>query len=261
MNTKKTVIIIVLFVAAAAGVFFAMRQFGQSKKTIEVSVSESSQKKDQEIEVNVDQSPSGNQEEKEIAEQQPAEPTEEPLKVENKAEEKKVIEQQEPATDNKSTSNDGAGKTVQKLVSWGFTKSSGRKIDTVIVHTSYNSLGGDVYDADKIIDIYKQYDVSAHYLILRDGVIYQLVADQNISWHAGVSEMPDGRKNVNNFSIGVEVINTKDGKFTADQYAALNSLISTLKKKYEIKYVLGHDEIAPGRKTDPWGIDWKKVKK
>ncbi|KKQ40354.1 MAG: N-acetylmuramyl-L-alanine amidase, negative regulator of AmpC, AmpD [Candidatus Moranbacteria bacterium GW2011_GWC2_37_73] len=86
-----------------------------------------------------------------------------------------------------------------------------------------------------------------------------MVTDQNIAWHAGVSKVPDGRTNVNDFSIGIEMINTKDGKYTDDQYAALNSLIVTLKKKYKIKYILGHNEIAPDRKTDPWGIEWNKV--
>ncbi|EKD58435.1 MAG: hypothetical protein ACD_56C00125G0001 [uncultured bacterium] len=52
-----------------------------------------------------------------------------------------------------------------------------------------------------------------------------------------------------------------DGEYTSDQYDALNQLIASLKKKYSIKYILGHDDIAPGRKTDPWGIDWDRVRK
>ena len=76
-----------------------------------------------------------------------------------------------------------------------------------------------------------------------------------------MSKMPDGRTNVNDFSIGVEMINTMDGEYTSDQYDALNQLIASLKKKYSIKYILGHDDIAPGRKTDPWGIDWDRVRK
>ena len=73
--------------------------------------------------------------------------------------------------------------------------------------------------------------------------------------------MPDGRIDINNFSIGIEMANTTDGKFTNDQYAALNQLISSLKKQYSIKYILGHSDIASGRKTDPWNIDWTKVNK
>jgi hypothetical protein len=257
MDKKKTAAISIVCIVLAAGAYFAVHQLGKSKKTVNVSVNELIEEKKEtagqtQEEALVKEQENNIQEESKSIIQEP---------VKSKQEEKKAVEQQKPVTEDKSASNDGAGKIVQKLVSWGFTKSSGRKIDTIIVHTSYNSLGGDEYDADKIIDTYKQYNVSAHYLILRDGTIYQLVADQNISWHAGVSEMPDGRKNVNDFSIGIEVINTKDGKFADDQYSALNSLISSLKNKYAIKYVLGHDDIAPGRKTDPWGIEWGKVKK
>ncbi|EKE20238.1 MAG: hypothetical protein ACD_8C00034G0002 [uncultured bacterium] len=179
----------------------------------------------------------------------------EPVPVEKSAQPEKVVESEKQ---NPPTSGE-AGKIVDKLVSWGFAKSSNRKIDTIIVHSSYNSLGGDVYDPDKIIGIYKQYDVSAHYLISRDGTAYRLVEDKNISWHAGVSKVPDGRTNVNDFSIGIEMINTMDGKYTEAQYETLNQLIKNLKSKYEIKYILGHDEISPGRKTDPWNINWDKV--
>ena len=147
-----------------------------------------------------------------------------------------------------------------KLVGFGFSvPSKPRSIDTIILHSSYNSLGGDPYSVDKIVDIYESYGVAAHYLIDRSGTIYQLVKDENIAYHAGVSQVPDGRKNVNDFSIGVEIINTLDGKYTDEQYAAVRKLIASLKGKYEIQYVLGHDDIAPGRKTDPWNFDWKKL--
>jgi len=173
-------------------------------------------------------------------------------------------ENKKSATDPSVTDNEtksSAGKIVDKFISWGFQKSDGRKIDTIIIHSSYDALGDDPYSISGIIAEYKQYGVSAHYLIARDGTIYHLVADKNIAYHAGVSETPDGRTNVNNFSIGVEMVNTLDGKFTSDQYAALNRLIASLKKQYSIKYILGHDDIAPGRKTDPWNIEWNKVDK
>lgn len=157
--------------------------------------------------------------------------------------------------------NSDSGKIVQRLVSWGFQKSSDRKIDTIIVHSSYDAIGKDPYSISGIIEEYRQAQVSAHYLIARNGAVYQLVADQNIAWHAGVAKMPDGRTDVNSFSIGVEIVNTQEGKFTSDQYSALNSLIATLKGKYPIKNILGHSDVAPQRKTDPWNIEWKKVVK
>lgn len=147
------------------------------------------------------------------------------------------------------------GAIIKKLVDFGFQTSSGRTIDTIIIHSTYNALGGDPFSLDKILDIYKSYGVSPHYIIDRGGKIYQLVEDKNIAYHAGESKMPDGRTGINNFSIGIEMINTKTDKFTGTQYAALDKLIEILKSRYKIKYVLGHNQIAPGRKDDPWNLD------
>jgi hypothetical protein len=146
------------------------------------------------------------------------------------------------------------------LVSWGFSVFSSRSIDTIIVHSSYNALGGDEYDFEKLLLEYKEYGVAPHYLIDREGLIYQLVEDKNVAWHAGESRVPDGRKGVNEFSIGIELMNTKTDKYTSAQYSSLSELLSYLKGKYKIKYTLGHKDIAPGRKDDPWNFDWGKVK-
>lgn len=160
-----------------------------------------------------------------------------------------------------ATKSSYAFKITNKLIDFGYQNSSERKIDTIIIHSSYDALGDDPFIMSGIVKEFKEYGVSAHYLIGRDGTIYRLVEDKNIAWHAGVSKVPDGRTGVNGFSIGIEVVNTKSDKFTADQYSALNKLIGQLKEKYDIKYVLGHNQIAPGRKDDPWNIDWGKVKK
>jgi hypothetical protein len=148
-----------------------------------------------------------------------------------------------------------------KLVSWGFDYSNGRKIDTVILHSSYNALGGDKYSLEKLILEYKEYGVAPHYVIDRKGEIFRLVKDENIAYHAGESRMPDGRTGVNNFSIGVELMNIEEDEFTSEQYVAVNDLIAYLENKYEISYILGHNQIAPKRKTDPWNINWGKINK
>jgi len=150
-------------------------------------------------------------------------------------------------------------KIIQKPVSWGYTSSKNRTIDTIIIHSSYNALGGNKYDLDKLIAEYKEYGVSPHYLVDRDGKIYQLVKNSNIAYHAGESKMPDGRSNVNNFSIGIELMNTEDEKFTDEQYDSAKYLISYIKEDYKIKYVLGHNQIASGRKSDPWNFSWSKI--
>jgi len=148
-----------------------------------------------------------------------------------------------------------------RLMATGFTRGGkARAIDTIVLHSSYNSLGGDPYSVEKMVSIYESYGVSAHYLIDRNGMVYRLVRDQDVAYHAGVSTMPDGRKSVNDFSLGIEMMNTEEGNFTRDQYEAVQTLVETLKKKYPIKSIVGHGEIAPGRKTDPWNFDWKKLK-
>ncbi len=150
---------------------------------------------------------------------------------------------------------------VEKFIDWGFEKTGKqRKIDTIIIHSSYDALGKNPYSTKGLLDEYRQYGVAAHYLINRKGVIYQLVPDQNIAYHAGASKTPDNRTNVNNFSLGVELMNTRDDNYSPEQYSALNKLTSHLRTKYSIKYVLGHNQIAPGRKTDPWNFDWDKLK-
>lgn len=149
----------------------------------------------------------------------------------------------------------------KQLVDFGFGKSArkAQDIDTVVLHSSFNNQGGDRYSVEKVIDIWERYEVAPHFVIDRKGNIVQLVSEHDIAYHAGVSEMKDGRKNVNDFSLGVEILNAEDDTYTAAQYTAVNNLVAHLKKTYPIKYVVGHDAIAPGRKTDPWNFDWKKL--
>lgn len=146
-----------------------------------------------------------------------------------------------------------------RSVSFGYTDGSGRKIDTVVLHSSYNNQGGDRYSVDRVIDIWKSYEVAPHYMIDRKGAVYRLVEDEDVAYHAGNSKMPDGRTNVNAFSIGVEILGDEEDGYTTAQYGAVNDLIAYLKKKHGVKYVVGHADIAPGRKTDPWNFDWKKL--
>ena len=184
-----------------------------------------------------------------------------PQKIINKG--NVVAEKKQKEYKRKSKVANKAGKIIIKdrLVSWGFTEANGRKIDTIILHSSYDAMGNNPYSVSGLISEYKQYGVSPHYLIDRKGNIYRLVEDKNIAWHAGVSKVPDGRANVNNFSIGIEIMNTKTDDYTKQQYQATQNLIDYLKKEYKIKYVLGHNDIASGRKTDPWNFEWSKIDK
>ncbi|HEY6914035.1 MAG TPA: N-acetylmuramoyl-L-alanine amidase [Paludibacter sp.] len=134
-----------------------------------------------------------------------------------------------------------------------------RNIDAVIVHSVFNAAEGDKYDVDLVIKQFSRYRVSSHYIIGRDGTIYQLVNEKNISYQAGHSQLPDGRTGVNSCSIGIELITTKDSldSPTQMQIKSLTILVKDIKKRYKIKYVLRHSDIAPGRKTDPWNMNWE----
>lgn len=104
--------------------------------------------------------------------------------------------------------------------------------------------------------------VSAHVLIRRDGDIVQYVPFNKRAWHAGVSNYK-GRETCNDFSIGIELEGTDDSIFEDIQYQTLNDLISSLITHYpSLSYedITGHEEIAPGRKTDPGPFfEWSRI--
>ncbi len=107
-------------------------------------------------------------------------------------------------------------------------------------------------------DIYQR-KVSSHFLIRRDGEIIQFVDCKNRAWHAGVSNW-QSREKCNDFSLGIELEGSDFDAFELPQYASLNQLISVIIKNYPIKHIVGHSDIAPGRKTDPGPyFDWQKV--
>ncbi len=152
----------------------------------------------------------------------------------------------------------GQVKIINRLVSWGHrTVDHPRHIIAVIIHSSYNALTPDTFSVAGILREYRKYDVSPHYIIGRKGKIYRLVRDRDIAYQAGVSRLPDGITNVNAVSIGIEIVNTPHDPPTPAQYSSLASLVKCLDGRYHIKYVLGHKDIAPKRKTDPWMFDWK----
>ena len=150
---------------------------------------------------------------------------------------------------------------INKKVSFGFAPNSNRNVSAVIVHSTFNNSGGDKYDIDLVIKQFSTYGVSAHYVIGRDGTVYQLVDEKDNSYHAGKSSLPDGTTNVNSCSIGIELMTSYTESPTEEQNKALLNLINSIKKRYSIKYVLRHSDIAPVRKTDPWNFDWEAFKK
>ena len=98
--------------------------------------------------------------------------------------------------------------------------------------------------------------VSAHFLIRRDGEVLQFVSCDDRAWHAGVSSWR-GRDKCNDFSIGIELEGLEGETFEAPQYAALATLLRALATQWPLGAVAGHEHVAPGRKIDPGpGFDW-----
>lgn len=105
-----------------------------------------------------------------------------------------------------------------------------------------------------------QLKVSSHFFIRRDGSLIQFVPCNQRAWHAGVSAWK-GRERCNDFSVGIELEGSDVDAFEAAQYITLSNLLSALKQAYPISDVVGHSDIAPGRKTDPGPyFDWAQIK-
>ena len=138
-----------------------------------------------------------------------------------------------------------------------------RNIHSVIIHyTGMRSLQSAV---ERLLS--KTYEVSSHYLISRNGKIIQLVKDNNIAWHAGISNWFKF-KNLNKNSIGIELENKgHQGGYQAfpnKQIVQLIKILKILKRKFKIKNIniTGHSDIAPNRKIDPGEkFPWKKLYK
>ena len=100
--------------------------------------------------------------------------------------------------------------------------------------------------------------VSAHFFIRRTGEIIQFVPCARRAWHAGVSGWRE-RERCNDFSVGIELEGSDRTEFSDAQYASLVRLTRRLRRAYPIRDIVGHSDIAPGRKTDPGPhFDWPR---
>lgn len=104
--------------------------------------------------------------------------------------------------------------------------------------------------------------VSAHLCITRDGEVTQYVPFDQRAWHAGDSAF-EGRTRCNDFSIGIELEGGDDHPYTDPQYAVLGRVCDALIRAYpdlSTQRIVGHADIAPGRKTDPGPyFDWPRL--
>jgi N-acetyl-anhydromuramoyl-L-alanine amidase len=102
-------------------------------------------------------------------------------------------------------------------------------------------------------------EVSAHFYIRRSGELIQFVHTDNRAWHAGKSEW-EGISGCNDYSIGIELEGSDSQPFTEAQYQTLLHLLNDLKTRYPIRSIVGHEHVAPQRKTDPGPFfEWHRI--
>lgn len=116
-------------------------------------------------------------------------------------------------------------------------------------------------DKHQFYSTIKDLRVSAHILIKRNGAIVQFVDFGRRAWHAGKS-CHNGKKNCNDFSIGIELEGDQLSPYRYAQYKVLGSLTQALQATYPIVDIVGHQDIAPQRKSDPGPtFDWQRYRR
>lgn len=149
---------------------------------------------------------------------------------------------------------------------------AGVEIDTVIVHhisLPPGHFSGDAIErlftnrldphADPAFVAIAPLRVSAHFLVRRHGGVVQFVATDRRAWHAGASVLAD-RERCNDFSVGIELEGDGRRAFTDSQYRVLGRLLSILRARHPLRWIAGHSDVAPGRKTDPGPrFSWARI--
>lgn len=160
----------------------------------------------------------------------------------------------------------------------------------VVIHfSSYAAVKPEQpYEVNDIYRTFEEYGVSAHYLIDREGKIFKMVPEDRVAYHAGkghLEQFPEYKDRLNHHSIGIEImaIGTKEEMlpmmsadtyrkikdehigYTDAQYESVRKLIDDIATRYphvkkDRNHIIGHDEYAKGRKTDPGSLfDWRKI--
>ena len=133
----------------------------------------------------------------------------------------------------------------------------GAKVELIVLH--YTAMGvcedalGRLCDPDA--------EVSAHYLIGRDGTLYRMVEEDKRAWHAGEGRWA-GRDDVNSRSIGIELDNDGASPYDESLMTTLEALLADLLERHSLppKSVIAHSDMAPGRKNDPGPFfDWQRL--
>lgn len=146
---------------------------------------------------------------------------------------------------------------------------AGTVVDLAVVHSISlppGQYGGDAierlfqnrldWDAHPYFDEIRGLEVSAHFLVRRDGEVVQFVSTRDRAWHAGRSAWR-GRENCNDYAIGIELEGLEGETFEPLQYERLADVLIAAVRQHPLQGVAGHEHVARGRKRDPGpGFDW-----
>lgn len=129
---------------------------------------------------------------------------------------------------------------IIKKQSPNFSKIKERKYDMIVLHTTEGSGIGALDWLTR-----KESGASAHYLIIEDGQIYNLVEDSDMAWHC--------RNNINAHSLGIECAGSYKNRLNQEQIASAQQLVNYLCARYHIKKgsIKAHSELDPSRRKDP----------
>ena len=126
------------------------------------------------------------------------------------------------------------------------------EIDCVVLHATAGSLAGTLAWFEN-----PNSGVSAHYVVAKNGKVFQMVEERRKAHHAGASKF-QGREDFNRFSVGIEIVNKNDGQdpYPPDQFEAMVNLVDYLVEKYGIQrqWIVTHADVSTAGKTDPRGF-------
>lgn len=157
---------------------------------------------------------------------------------------------------------------IRRLSPHADERPDGALVDLIVLH--YISLPAGVFQGDAVERLFlgtlpteappfeelHGLRVSSHLFIRRDGTLMQFVPLSKRAWHAGLSNFR-GRNACNDFSIGIELEGDGRTPFTEAQYGVLAKVFGEICRRHPIRWVTGHEVIAPGRKSDPGPMfDW-----
>lgn len=171
-----------------------------------------------------------------------------------------------------------------------YSKPRTENITHVVIHFISNAVSKpqDPYNVQDIYRIFLNNGVSTHYMIGRNGEVYRLADENRVAYHAGKGNLPGFpayENKLNEYSIGIELlaigtldemlpflsaqtyesISPSDIGYTDAQYRSLNLLLDGIIKRHpaigrDRQHIVGHDEYAPGRRTDPGKLfDWSRI--